>query len=85
MISVSETKMLASVVRLNLQVNDVKDARHTPKYWPRRSIKGWRKPRKENLQLYYIVYSIMRVLGWRTAVERMKESNLLFHNYTVFL
>lgn len=67
-ISVSESKMLASVVRLNLQVNDVKDARHTPKYWPGRTIKGY-------------LYSKMRVLRrWRKAVERMKESYLSFHH-----
>ena len=67
-ISVSDPKMLASVVRLNLQVNDVKDARHTPKYWPGRTIKGY-------------LHSKMRVLRrWRKAVERMKESYLSFHH-----
>ena len=67
MISVSESKMLASVGRLNLQVNDVKDARHTSKYWPGRTIKGY-------------LHSKMRVLRWRKAVERMKESYLSFHH-----
>lgn len=38
-----------------------------PKYWPGRTIKGY-------------LHSKMRVLRWRKAVERMKESYLSFHH-----